>query len=38
MPQLGFSLYPEGCQFEEIKNYIDLLQRYGSKRVFISLL
>lgn len=38
MPQLGFSLYPEGCQFGEIKKYVDLLQRYGSKRVFISLL
>ncbi|MBY5035102.1 MupG family TIM beta-alpha barrel fold protein [Streptococcus gallolyticus] len=38
MPQLGFSLYPEGYQFDELKAYIDLLKSYNSKRVFISLL
>ncbi|MCR8967775.1 DUF871 domain-containing protein [Streptococcus zalophi] len=36
MPQLGFSLYPETHTPEEIHDYIDLLHRYGAKRLFMS--
>ncbi|MBJ8325298.1 DUF871 domain-containing protein [Streptococcus pacificus] len=36
MPQLGFSLYPETHSIKEIYDYIDLLYRYGAKRLFMS--
>ncbi|MGT2772178.1 DUF871 domain-containing protein [Streptococcus marimammalium] len=36
MPQLGFSIYPEKYSLEEIYDYINLLHRYGAKRMFMS--
>ncbi len=38
MVQLGFSIYPENYSLEESKAYIDLLGRYGARRMFMSLL
>ena len=38
MSRLGFSLYPEGHDFEEIKAYIDRFRPYQCQRVFLSLL
>ncbi|WKF67439.1 DUF871 domain-containing protein [Streptococcus equi] len=38
MVTLGFSLYPERHGFTKSKAYIDLLHRYGAKRLFMSLL
>ncbi|WP_159567779.1 DUF871 domain-containing protein [Streptococcus halichoeri] len=38
MVKLGFALYPEGYDLQEIKDYIDLLAKQGSERVFMSLL
>lgn len=36
MPQLGFSLYPENHSIEEVYAYINLLHRYGAKKMFMS--
>lgn len=38
MVQFGFSIYPENYSLEESKAYIDLLGRYGARRMFMSLL
>lgn len=38
MVHLGFSLYPEKHPLEKSLAYIDLLSRYGAKRIFLSLL
>ncbi|MTB64846.1 DUF871 family protein [Streptococcus sp. zg-86] len=38
MLTLGFSLYPEKYDLKHSLDYIDLLARYGAKRLFMSLL
>lgn len=38
MLALGFSLYPEKYSLEQSLDYIDLLAKYGAKRLFMSLL
>lgn len=38
MINLGFSIYPENHDISTSFDYIDLLTRYGAKRVFVSLL
>lgn len=38
MLQLGFSLYPENYPLQTSLDYINLLAKYGAKRMFLSLL
>lgn len=38
MTNFGFSIYPERHGLEKCQSYIDLMERYGARRIFISLL
>ena len=36
--RLGFSLYPNNSDINDDKNYIDMGEKYGFSRIFMSML
>lgn len=38
MLTFGFSIYPEKHELDKMTSYMDLLKKYGAKRIFMSLL